>query len=112
MTIHDDAVNDVATRAVKSIDKKATGIFCVDLRADKSNNPVPTEINAGRFFTTSYFFTKAGINMPYYYVKLAFGEEIPELPKYNAVPKGIYWIRHIDAPAVLVKNGKWRGKKI
>ena len=101
-------MNEIATQAIKSVDDEATGIFCVDLREDKDGKPRPSEINAGRFFTTSYFFTKAGVNMPYFYVKLAFEEEIPDLPRYNAIPKGLYWIRHIDAPAVLVKDGQWR----
>ena len=50
--------------------------------------------------------------MPYYYIKLAFDEEIPELPKYNAIPKNLYWLRHIDAPAILKKDGEWRSIKI
>ena len=101
VTIHDEKVNKIATEAVKSIDKNATGIFCVDLKDNKDGVPLPTEINAGRFFTTSLFFTSAGMNMPYYYIKLAFDEEIPKLPKYNSVKKGMIWCRHIDCPAVL-----------
>ncbi|MFX1343483.1 MAG: hypothetical protein ACFFBC_01015 [Promethearchaeota archaeon] len=112
VTIHRDDVNDIASRCVKVIDEKATGIFCVDLKENKDGIPCPTEINAGRFFTTSFFFTKAGVNMPYYYIKLAFDEEIPTLPKYNAIPKNLYWIRHIDAPAILKKGGEWRSIKI
>ena len=110
VTINDKSVNDVAYESIKTIDKNATGIFCVDLKEDKNGIVRPTEINAGRFFTTSYFFTKAGINMPYYFVKLAFDEEIPQLPKFNALPKGLYWIRHIDGSAVLLKDGDWKNK--
>jgi len=108
VTIHRDDVNKMATDAVLSIDRHATGIFCVDLKCDKKNNPWPTEINAGRFFTTSYFFTRAGVNMPYIYAKLAFGESIPKARQYNALPEGLHWIRHIDAPAVLVREGKFK----
>jgi biotin carboxylase len=104
-TIHDDTINEIATKCVKAIDKNATGVFCVDMKG----RPIPTEINTGRFFTTSYFFTRAGINMPYYYVKLAFGERLPKLKKYNAVQEGLLWVRHIDCPAVLVRESdvKW-----
>jgi carbamoyl-phosphate synthase large subunit len=108
VTINRKGINDVATNCVLAIDKRANGIFCVDLREDKNGIPCPTEINAGRFFTTSYFFTRAGINMPYYYVKLAYGEEIPDLPKYNALPEGLYWIRHMDAMGVLRRDGQWK----
>lgn len=107
VTISDKKVNEMATKAVRSIDSHATGVFCIDLREDEKRNPKPTEINAGRFFTTSYFFTAAGVNMPYYYLSLAYGEELPDLPQYNILPEGLYWIRHIDAPAVLVKENQW-----
>ncbi|MEM3698079.1 MAG: hypothetical protein QXQ94_11415, partial [Candidatus Bathyarchaeia archaeon] len=49
-------------------------------------------------------------NIPYLYVKLAYKESIPEIPKYNILPENIFWIRHIDAPAKLVTNGKIVGE--
>lgn len=103
-TVHDNRINEIAQKAVLAIDPAASGIFCVDLKEDEMHNPVPTEINCGRFFTTSFFFTKAGINMPYLYIKLAFNEKIPATPTINAVPPNWYWLRHIDCPAILVKN--------
>ena len=111
-TIHDEAVNEVATACVKAIDDDATGVFCVDLRENINGIPIPTEINAGRFFTTSSFFTRAGVNMPYLYVKLAFGEELPKLKKYNAVENDLLWCRHIDCPAVLIKEKKVKWQRI
>jgi hypothetical protein len=42
-------------------------------------------------------------------VKIAYKEKLPNIPKYNILPKGVYWIRHIDAPAKLVQNGKTIG---
>jgi carbamoyl-phosphate synthase large subunit len=100
-SVHNLMVNAVATKAVIALDKNATGIFCVDLKEDKQGIPNVTEINVGRFFTTSYFFAKAGSNMPYYYVKMAFGEKIPHQPQYDAVPKDYCWIRQIDCKEAL-----------
>ncbi len=97
VTVHNSAVNETAHNAVKAIDEKASGIFCVDLKENQDGVPCVTEINAGRFFTTSNFLATAGCNMPYYYVKLGLNEEIPKLPKYNAVPEGLY----------LGKNGRY-----
>lgn len=112
-TIHDDNVNKMATEAVKAIDEDATGIFCVDIKFDSKGNPMPTEINVGRFFTTSYFFSYAGkvynrwyANMPHLLLKLAYGEEIDlsNVPKYNILPKDLYWVRHIDCGHYLVED--------
>ncbi len=111
-TVHRDDVNKVATDAVLAVDPGATGVFCVDLKENSAGVPCVTEINAGRFFTTSNFFSKAGANMPYYYVKLAYKEKIPELKKYNSVSEDLYWIRIMDMGYTLVKGERWKCKKI
>jgi len=107
-TVHSPQVNCVATQAILAVDPEPNGIYCVDLKCDASDRPRPTEINAGRFFTTSYFFTTAGANMPYAYVTLGLGGEPAPMPQYDAVPAGLYWIRHIDCGWVLRAEGAWR----
>lgn len=109
VTVHRDDVNKIATDCVLAIDSNATGVFSVDLKEDPKGIPCPTEINAGRFFTTNFFYPKAGLNIPYYYVKLAYKEEIPKLQKYNALPEGLYWIRHMDAGPILLKKEEFKG---
>ncbi|MEM2779983.1 MAG: hypothetical protein QW791_03815 [Candidatus Bathyarchaeia archaeon] len=117
-TIHNENVNRIATEAVLAIDQNFNGIACVDLKENKEGIPCVTEINAARMFTTSFFFSYASkilrkdyyANIPYLYVKLAFKESVPEIPKYNILPENIYWIRHIDAPARLVKDGRILGE--
>jgi carbamoylphosphate synthase large subunit len=116
-TVHNNQVNKTSTEAVLSIDSKFTGIASVDLKENAVGVPCVTEINPGRMFTTSYFFSYASkllrkdycANIPYLYTKLAFKESVPEMPKYNVLPADIYWIRHMDAPARLVKDGKVLG---
>lgn len=117
-TVHDDEINKTGTEAVLAIDPKFSGIACVDLKANKDGVQCVTEINAGRMFTTSFFFSYASkalrkdyyANIPYLYAKLAYNEKIPKISKYNILPKDVYWIRHIDAPARLVKDGKIVGE--
>ncbi len=111
-TVKRDDVNKIATEAVLAVDKNATGVFCIDLKENKDGVPCVTEINPGRFFTTNNFFTEAGNNMPYYYIKMAFNETIPELPKYNSIPEGIYWIRLMDGGHKLIKEGAWSSERI
>jgi carbamoyl-phosphate synthase large subunit len=117
-TVHDEAVNKTGTNAVLAIDPKFNGIACVDMKENDEGTPCVTEINAGRMFTTSFFFPFASkilrkdyyANIPYLYVKLAYKEKIPDIPKYNTLPADVYWIRHIDAPARLVRDGKILGE--
>lgn len=103
-TVHREDINKIATEAIKKVDPNASGVFCVDLKENKFGVPCIIEINAGRFFTTSNFFSHAGVNMPHYYIKLAFKEKLPLLKKYNSIPKDLYWIRLIDMGCKLIKN--------
>ena len=107
LTVSDRTVDEIAEKAILAIDKKPHGIFSVDLTYDKNNIPNPTEINIGRFFTTHEFFTKAGLNMPYMLVKLAYNEDIGKIiKKINPLKEGLLWIRGMDFLPVLteVKN--------
>ena len=111
-TVHRDDVNDIATKAILSLDESATGVFCVDLKENKDGTPCITEINAGRFFTTSNFFSTAGSNMPHYYIKMAFEETLPELSQYNPLEKDLYWIRGMDMGFKLVKGDKLSAEEL
>jgi len=110
-TVNDEKINFVAEQSVLAIDPKPNGIYCVDLKENEQGRPVPTEINAGRFFTTSFFFANAGdyykvprANMPEVYKCLALGDPIPKGSVYNILPEGVYWIRHIDCGVTMIKQ--------
>ena len=94
-------VDALAQDAVRSLDALASGVFCIDIKEDRSGVPKVTEINAGRFFTTSNFFAAAGLNMPDMYVRVAMGESVERLGSSPLEPD-IYWIRMVDMGYVLV----------
>jgi carbamoyl-phosphate synthase large subunit len=106
-TVHRQDVNETAAASVTAVDPHATGIFCVDLKENADGVPCVTEINAGRFFTTSIFFSVAGCNMPYYYVRMAYDEPLPELPQFDAIPEELYWVRLMDMGDKLLRQGEW-----
>ena len=105
-TVRRPDVVAIATEAVRTIDGDANGVFCVDLKEDAAGRPCVTEINAGRFFTTSNFFAAAGLNMPYDYLRLAAGEAVPE--RIEPLDAGLYWVRMVDMGYRLVREGEWR----
>jgi carbamoyl-phosphate synthase large subunit len=100
--VHSEAVNTMATEAVLSVSDRPHGTYCVDLREDGDGTPRPTEINCGRFFTTSYHTAAMGVNFPDIYVRLAMGDRVPDVPQYDALPDGAVWLRHIDCPGVVI----------
>lgn len=103
VTVSCPALDELAQAAIRAVDPSPNGIFGVDLTYDKNGLPRLTEINIGRFFTTHYFFTAAGLNMPYIYVQLSYGEQ-PELPenRVNPLPPDLAWVRGMDTHPVLI----------
>lgn len=109
-TVINQEVNNIAYNAINAVNIKPHGVYCVDLKEDKYGVPCVTEINAGRFFTTSIFFSRAEANMPYYYIRLMFNDAISDvfdLPKFNALPPNIYCIRGVDREEWIVGGNEW-----
>lgn len=106
-TVHRDDVNQIAMNSIRALDPSPHGIFCVDLKENSRGVPSVTEINIGRFFTTSNFFSEAGLNMPWMYIKLGFGEEIPKYEKVNPLPADLFWVRGIDRKPRLFQAPDW-----
>lgn len=111
-TVHDEAVNKLCVATVKAVEEKPQGVYVVDAKQNKNNIFCVTEVNPGRFFTTSLFYPTAGVNMPYIYAALGLGLSIPHVKPYNSVEKDIYWIRIADGGPVMVREGEWTSKKI
>ena len=108
-TCSDDTVTEIAIKAVKAVDKKPHGIFGVDMTYDRNGVPNPTEINISRFFTTIFFFTTAGLNMPEIFKDLAMYGEMPELEKQiNPLPDGLMWLRAMDREPMLATDKEMR----
>jgi hypothetical protein len=100
-TVSRPEVDDVAQRATRALDAHPCGVYCIDIKESATGTPKVTEVNAGRFFTTSNFFAAAGLNMPDLAVRCALGERPPRLPS-SPLPPDLYWIRMVDMQCVLV----------
>jgi len=101
-TCSDPKVDSIAQDAIFAIDRKPHGIFGVDMTYDQQGVPNPTEINIGRFFTTHYFFTKVGLNLPEIYCNIALDGKFPTLErKINPLPEGLIWVRGMDVEPAL-----------
>lgn len=66
-----------ATRAILAIWDKPDGVFSVDMRENKNGIPCVTEINPGRFMTTSLLlFRETNFDLPLDYINLMLGKKI------------------------------------
>lgn len=102
VSVADAVIDELAMAAVRSVDPQPDGIFGVDFTLDRQRRPRLTEINCGRFFTTHQFFTAAGLNMAYIYLKSGLDEPVT-LPsrRLNPLAAGLVWIRGMDREPVL-----------
>ncbi len=106
-TIRSRVCDDISRKAIRAIDPRPHGIYGVDLTYDGEGVPNPTEINIGRFFTTHQFFTRAGLNLPYIYLKYGYREPV-RLPRrrVNPLPADLLWIRGMDIEPILTTSAK------
>jgi len=100
-TVSIPEVDELACKAIEALDAEPRGVYCVDIKESATGRPMVTEINAGRFFTTSNFFAHAGLNMPDMLVRCALGEH-PAPRGSSPLPADLYWIRMVDMPYRLV----------
>jgi len=105
VTCSDENINRIAIDSIQSIDSRPHGIFSVDMTYDHEGIANPTEINISRFFTTSYFFTKAGLNFARIFFDIALYNKFPSLDrKINPLPDGLMWIRGMDTAPLLISE--------
>jgi glutathione synthase/RimK-type ligase-like ATP-grasp enzyme len=100
-TVRSPEIDDLAQRAILALDERPHGIYCADMKTATDGVVKVTEINAGRFFTTSNFFAHAGVNMPAMAMRAAMGETLAPLGSSPLEPD-LYWIRMVDMGFVLV----------
>mgnify|MGYP005652204271 CR=1 FL=1 len=101
--VAEPVVDETAQKAILAVDGIPNGVYCVDLKTSADGIPKVTKINAGRFFTTSNFFSHAGLNMPWMSIKAALGDELTPLGSSPLEPD-LYWIRMVDMGYKLVQK--------
>jgi len=116
-TIHDKDVNATGVSAVKALDEKPNGFFCVDLLRRESELYV-TEVNAGKAHTTLPLWglamqKKLGnlkFNLAYLYTELGLGNPVSGLGMFDLYPEEYYLVREVDCGSWLYheKDGKIR----
>jgi len=109
--VHDERVNEASVKAVKAVDPKPHGFYCLDLKEGRDGRIYVTEINVKAHTTLalwSYVAAKCmkmpwWSNISYLYVKIGLeSDEFKDVPKYDIYPEGITLLRHIDVGAKII----------
>jgi len=115
--IVDENINKLCESAIRSIDKKPHGNYAVDLKGDQDDKMNITEIDSGKFHTTTplwgYISSKIFkqdfvFNLPYLYVKLGLCDITePKILGNDIYPDQTTLLRHIDCGDWIIKrNGE------
>ena len=107
--VHRTDVNTLAERAVAALGLP-TGVYGVDCKTDAAGVVRVTEINVGRFYTTSDFYASAGANLPAAWTLAAAGESVT-LGR-DRIPAGVTWVRSLDREALLMPAGGTGGELV
>lgn len=95
--VRDERVINTCVKAIRALDERPTGNFCIDLKENKFGEPCITEINIGRFFMITNIFNLVGkYNMAEVYLKLAFDEPVDVRDKFGDIDEETYLIRELD----------------
>ncbi|MBC8105773.1 MAG: hypothetical protein H7Z14_04215 [Anaerolineae bacterium] len=100
--VHSDDLNTLAEWTVRLIDDVPNGVYGVDTKANAAGRICVTEVNVGRFYTTSDFYAAAGVNLPDMLMRLEWGPKFERPLKLNPIAAGTRWVRSLDREAVLV----------
>lgn len=100
VTVDRHDIFDTAQRVIGALQGTPNGVFMVDMREDSTGRPKLTEINCGRFGTTSMHWHHAGLNLVGTFIDAATGR--PGTERLCCEP-GIAWAREMDAGAMKVE---------
>lgn len=89
-------VADVCRATIAALERRASGVFSIDLKEDRAGVPCVTEVNAGRFcMITSLFDLTGKHNMAATFVRLASGEPVEFRDEFD-VADDHYLVRDLD----------------
>jgi hypothetical protein len=100
VTVDRKDLHDTAQRVIGALQGTPNGVFMCDMRENSVGQPKLTEINAGRFGTTSMHWHFARCSLVGAYIHAGLGRE--ELPLQKCEP-GVAWAREMDAGAMKVE---------
>jgi len=102
--ICDKGLHELSVKTVKCFADKPHGIIGIDFVLDHKGIPNPTEIQASRFYTSTYFLAQAGLNLPKILLELVLEQKLPEnYPIIDQIKEAPLWIKMMDTSPLLTK---------
>jgi carbamoyl-phosphate synthase large subunit len=95
-------VVEVCAAAVRAFDPRTSGLYCIDLKANRAGVPCITDVNVGRFSLTTGLYDLIGKHSTAgLYLRAALGQPIDVSEPYDVAPDH-YLVRDVDTLPALV----------
>lgn len=95
-SVEEPRVVEVCAAAVRALDPRTSGLYCIDLKEDRRGVPCITDVNVGRFSLSTHIYDLVGKHSTAAtYVRLALGEPVEIAEPYDGV-EGYYMVRDVD----------------
>lgn len=105
MTVSRRDVHELSDNIIRSFDWKPHGAVGADYVVDDEGQVRLTEIQASRFYTSTYSLALLGLNLPKLYVDVFRGNEV-EKGLINPCPEGYVYIQRFGSESVMVHRDK------
>lgn len=99
--VYDESINKLSISLIKKLSKSPNGTICIDYTLDDDGELKLTEIQASRLYTSSYFMTKCGVNLPYIFYKTCMNREILPEETTAKIEEDKVWLKYIEIYPVL-----------
>ncbi len=103
-------VVEVCVAAVRALDPRGSGLYCIDLKADGAGVPRVTDVNVGRFSLTTGLYDLIGKHSTAdVYLRMALGRPVEIDEPYDVAPDH-YLVRDVDTlPAIVHAEQAFEG---
>jgi len=101
MSLQRDDIHEICDKMVRAFGHEPHGALGADFVVDNHGEPKLTEVQACRFYTTTYFLSMMGLNFPRLYLDCARGQFPDMEQRVNPVPAGMIWIQRFGADDTL-----------
>ncbi len=101
MTLSSKELHKLSDSIVRSFDFPPHGVMGIDFLVNNQGEPCLTEIQASRFFTSTYPLAMLGLNLPRLYLGVFQGENVP-MGIVNPCPAGKVYIQRFGAQSQMM----------
>lgn len=105
--VYNEDIDKMSINLINKLSKSPNGTICVDYTVDDDGALKLTEIQASRLYTSSYFMTKCGINLPFIFYKVCMNKEITPEEVTAKIEADKVWLKYVEMYPILKNENEF-----